>query len=78
MNLKEYITEAQFKNKTRVKSIQPIGLVNGKPKVKVGTLGTVKNKVFPLKKHGSIIVDFDDIGEIQFKYNPDDPAVKAV
>lgn len=77
MNLKEYLSEA-LKNKTKVRTIQPIGLVNNKPKVPVGVFGTVNNKLFPLKKRGSITVDFKGIGEVTFKYNPDDPAVKVI
>lgn len=75
MKLKELIEAKEMKGGTKVKTVQPIGSVNGKPKVPVGIRGTVKGKIFPLKKHGSITVDFDGIGEITFKYNPKDPAV---
>jgi len=77
MNLKELI-KSHLKNVVRVKSIQPIGLKNNKPKVPVGSKGVIKHKFFPLKKNGRITINFDDYGLITIIYNPKSPAVKEI
>lgn len=65
-----------IKSGTKVVSIEPIGLKNNKPVVPIGTKGIVKNKVFPINKREMITVDFDGVGEVKIKYNPDNPAIK--
>lgn len=65
-----------IKSGTKVVSIEPIRLKNNKPVVPIGTKGIVKNKVFPINKREMITVDFDGVGEVKIKYNPDNPAIK--
>ncbi len=65
-----------FKDGTKVISTQPIGLMNNKPQVPVGTKGVVKNKTFPVNKRSMVTIDFDKVGELKIKYDPDNPAIK--